>query len=176
MTRIKDSRSSSHKELLYGVQPVCAALRHRKRQFSELYIKSGKNNSGLIREIQELAEEHGITLNEVSGNKLTRMCPDAVHQGVVLRCGILPFSPISVLPLPVEGKLPLIVVLDQIEDPHNLGAVLRTCGFFDVSAVVVSKDHSSINSCCIQIFFRSCRMATCYLRDQPHKVSSETKI
>ena len=70
------------------------------------------------------------------------MCPDAVHQGVVLRCGILPFSPISVLPLPVEGKLPLIVVLDQIEDPHNLGAVLRTCGFFDVSAVVVSKDHS----------------------------------
>ena len=70
------------------------------------------------------------------------MCPDAVHQGVVLRCGILPFSPISVLPLPVEGKLPLIVVLDQIEDPHNLGAVLRTCGFFDVNAVVVSKDHS----------------------------------
>ncbi|GIT03505.1 MAG: hypothetical protein CM1200mP28_07640 [Deltaproteobacteria bacterium] len=36
----------------------------------------------------------------------------------------------------------MIVVLDQIEDPHNLGAVLRTCGFFDVSAVVVSKDHS----------------------------------
>ena len=66
------------------------------------------------------------------------MCPDAVHQGVVLRCGILPFSPISVLPLPVEGKLPLIVVLDQIEDPHNLGAVLRTCGFL-MSALWLSQ-------------------------------------
>ena len=139
---MKDSKSSSQKELLYGLQPVCAALRHKKRVFSELYIKSGKNNSVRIGEIRELAEELGITLNEVPVNKLTEMCPDAVHQGVVLRCGILPFSPISVLPLRVEGKLPLIVVLDQIEDPHNLGAVLRNCGFFDVSAVVVSKDRS----------------------------------
>ena len=142
MKRKKVSKSNTQWELLYGLQPVFAALRHRKRQFSELYIKRGKTNSARIREIQELAKEHGITLNEVPGNKLTEMCPDAVHQGVVLRCGILPFSPISVLPLLVKDKLPLIVVLDQIEDPHNLGAVLRTCGFFDVSAVVVSKDHS----------------------------------
>ena len=142
MTRIRDSRSRSHKEFLYGIQPVRAALRQRKRHFSKLYIKRGKNNTGRIREIRDLAEELGITLNEGPGKKLTEMCPNSVHQGVVLRCGILPFSPISVLPLLVEGKLPLIVVLDQIEDPHNLGAVLRTCGFFDVSAVVVSKGHS----------------------------------
>ena len=114
----------------------------KKKGFFRIIHKNGKNNSGLIREIMELAEEFGITLNEVPGNKLTEMCPEEVHQGVVLRCGILPFSSISDLPLPVEGKLPLIVVLDQIEDPHNLGAVLRTCGFFDVSAVVLSKHHS----------------------------------
>ena len=142
MIGIKYPRSSFHRELLYGLQPVCAALRHRKREFSELFIKIGKNNSGRISEIRKLAEEIGLPVNEVPGNRLKEMCPDAVHQGVVLRCGILPFSPISVLPQPIEGKLPLIVVLDQIEDPHNLGAVLRTCGFFDVSAVVVSKDHS----------------------------------
>ena len=142
MTRIKDSKCSSHKEFLYGVQPVCAALRHRKRQFSELYIKSGKNNSGRIREIQELAEELGITLNEVPGKKLTEMCPNVVHQGLVMRCSTRPFSSISDLPIIKEDKLPLIVVLDRIEDPHNLGAVLRTCGFFDASAVVISKDNA----------------------------------
>ena len=142
MTIIKDLRSSSYRELLYGVQPVCAALRHRKRKFSELFIKKGKNNSKGIREIRELAKVIGLTINEVPGNRLKEMCPDAVHQGVVLRCSILPFSPISDLPIAFESKLPLIVLLDQIEDPHNLGAVLRTCGFFDVSAVVLSKDQS----------------------------------
>ena len=142
MTRIKFSRSSYRTELLYGVQPVCEALRQRKREFSELFLKRGKNNSGLFSDIQKLAEEIGITVNEVPGNKLTEMCPNAVHQGVVLYCSNLPYSSKSDLPLALEGKLPLIVVLDQIEDPHNLGAVLRTCGFFDVSAVVLSKDHS----------------------------------
>ena len=69
MTRIKDLRSGFHRELLYGLQPVCAALRHRKREFSELFISRGKNNSGLIREIRELAEEIEITVKEVTGKK-----------------------------------------------------------------------------------------------------------
>ena len=142
MIGIKGSRSSFHRELLYGLQPVRAALRSRKREFSELFIKIGKNNSGPISEIRELAEEIEVTVNEVSGNRLAKMCPNAVHQGVVLRCSILPFSNISDLPLTLEGDLPLIVVLDQIEDPHNLGAIIRNCGFFDVTAVVLSKDHS----------------------------------
>ena len=142
MTRIKFSRSSYRTELLYGVQPVCEALRQRKREFSELFLKRGKNNSGRISYIRNLAKEIGIAVNEVPGNKLTEMCPNAVHQGVVLRCSFLPFSPISDLTLTLKSKLPLIVVLDQIEDPHNLGAVIRTCGFFDVNAVVLSKDHS----------------------------------
>ena len=142
MTRTKHSRSSSRTELLYGIKPVCEALRQRKRKFSELFIKRGNYLSGRISYIQKLAKEIGITVNEVPGNKLSEMCPNAVHQGVVLRCSILPFSLISDLPLTLESKLPLIVVLDQVEDPHNLGAVIRTCGFFDVGAVVLSKDHS----------------------------------
>ena len=142
MIGIKGSSSSFHRELLYGLQPVRAALRCRKREFSELFLKIGKNNSGRITEIRKLAEEIGLPVNEVPGNRLKEMCPDAVHQGVVLRCGILPFSTISDLSLTLEGELPLIVVLDQIKDPHNLGAIIRTCGFFDVTAVVLSKDHS----------------------------------
>ena len=142
MKRKKVTKINIQWELLYGLQPVFKALRNRKRRFSELYIKKGKNNSGIIREIHELSEELGLTLNEVPENKLTVMCPGAVHQGVVLRCGILPFASFSDLPLTVGDDLPLIVVLDQIEDPHNLGAILRTCGFFNVSAVVISKNHS----------------------------------
>ena len=142
MLGIKDNSNSFHRELLYGLQPVRAALRRRKRKFSELFIKIGKNNSGRISEIRKLAEEIGVPVNKVPVNRLKELCPDVVHQGVVLRCGLLPFSTISDLSLTLEGELPLIVVLDQIKDPHNLGAIIRTCGFFDVTAVVLSKDHS----------------------------------
>jgi 23S rRNA (guanosine2251-2'-O)-methyltransferase len=71
------------------------------------------------------------------------MCPDAVHQGVVLRCGFLPFTSMPDFPQSAVATQPLLVVLDQIEDPHNLGAIIRTCGFFEVNAVVVTQDHSS---------------------------------
>tara|TARA_B100000945_G_scaffold299235_1_gene279710 strand:+ start:2087 stop:2845 length:759 start_codon:yes stop_codon:yes gene_type:complete len=140
--RINFKRSISCGELLYGIQPVYSALLHKKRHFSELFISRGKKKSERIREIRKLADEISININEVPGQKLNEMCPNVVHQGVVIRCSILPFSPISDLPKIIEDKLPLIVVLDQIEDPHNLGAVLRTCGFFDVRAVVLSKYNS----------------------------------
>ena len=142
MRKIKDKRISYYGELLYGFQPIYSALRHKKRKFSELFISIGKNNSERVRKILELADEISITVNKVSGKKLTEMCPNVVHQGVVMRCSTRPFSSISDLPIIKEDKLPLIVVLDRIEDPHNLGAVLRTCGFFDASAVVISKDNA----------------------------------
>ena len=115
---MKDSRRSFHRELLFGLQPVCAALRHRKREFSELFIKIGKKNSEPISEIRKLAEEIGLPVNEVPGNRLKEMCPDVVHQGVILRCSILPFSNISDLSLTLEGELPLIVVLDPVSYTH----------------------------------------------------------
>ena len=69
----KDNRNSFHKELLYGLQPVHAALRHRKRKFSELFIKIGKNNSGRISEIRKLAEEIGVPVNKVPVNRLKEL-------------------------------------------------------------------------------------------------------
>ena len=134
---------SSASDYLYGILPVQGALSHRRRKLDHLYLKTNTASSERLREIWMLAEQHGIPVSEVPVKKLEEMCPDAVHQGVVLRCGALPFSSLSDLPKTAVGEYPLIVVLDQIEDPHNLGAILRTCGFFKVSAVVVPQDHTS---------------------------------
>ena len=134
---------ASTSDFLYGILPVQGALRHRRRKLDHLYLKTDADSSERLREIRMLAEQHGVPVREVPVKKLEEMCPDAVHQGVVLRCGALPFSSLSDLPQTAEGEYPLIVVLDQIEDPHNLGAILRTCGFFKVSAVVVPQDHTS---------------------------------
>ena len=136
-------KSASTSLYLYGVLPVEAALIHRRRKIDHLYLKKAADSSKRLRKIRLLGEQYGIPVSEVSVKKLEEMCPDALHQGVVLSCESLPYSSFSDLPQTVEGKYNLIVALDQIADPHNLGAILRTCGFFKVSAVVVPQDHSS---------------------------------
>ena len=140
----KGRKKSAPKSLyLYGVLPVEAALIHRRRKIDHLYLKKAVDSSKRLRKIRLLGEQYGIPVSEVSVKKLEEMCPDALHQGVVLSCESLPYSSFSDLPQTVEGKYNLIVALDQITDPHNLGAILRTCGFFKVSALVVPQDHTS---------------------------------
>jgi len=136
-------KSASTSLYLYGVLPVEAALIHRRRKIDHLYLKKAADPSKRLRKIRLLGEQYGIPVSEVSVKKLEEMCPDALHQGVVISCESLPYSSFSDLPQTVEGKYNLIVALDQITDPHNLGAILRTCGFFKVSAVVVPQDHTS---------------------------------
>ena len=135
--------ASSTSDLLYGILPVLGALQHRRRRLEHLYLKKDAESSERLREIRILAEKIRVPVSDIPTTKLAEMCPDAVHQGVVLRCGSLPFSHWTDIPQTDEGTYPLYVALDQIEDPHNLGAILRTCGFFKVSAVVVPQDHTS---------------------------------
>ena len=130
-------------ELLYGIQPVLGALQQRKRHLDRLFLKKDADSSKRLTAIRKLAEKLILPVSEVTVSKLTKICSDAVHQGVVLRCGFLPFSSMHDLPKSAVGTNSLLVVLDQIEDPHNLGAIIRTCGFFEVNAVVVPQDHSS---------------------------------
>ncbi len=66
-----------------------------------------------------------------------RVPRDAVHQGVLLEAG--PLEPIDLSDLPPNG---LVIVLDQITDPHNVGAILRTAAAFAVDAVVTTERHS----------------------------------
>ena len=139
-----DLESANHKnDLLYGIQPVLSALRHEKRSLKKLYLKKKSNFSERLNEIREIAEEIRIPVVEVSATKLSEMSSNSVHQGVVLHCSSLSFSSIEDFQKNFTEKDSLIVALDQIEDPHNLGAILRTCGFYNVGAVVVPRDHTS---------------------------------
>ena len=141
---VKGSRTGTKTSLyLYGVLPVQAALINRRRKMDHLYLKNTSESSKRLRKIRILGEQNGIPISEVPVKKLEEMCPDALHQGVVLSCDSLPYSTYSDLPQTFEGKYNLIVALDQITDPHNLGAILRTCGFFKVGAVVVPQDHTA---------------------------------
>ncbi len=104
-------------------------------------LKDGSGNPRL-EELRALAEELKLPVKRVEGRELDQRCPGAVHQGAVLLCGELDTQEALDLPDPRQQPYPVLMALDQVEDPHNLGAILRTCGFFGVEALVMPRDHA----------------------------------
>ena len=80
----------------------------------------------------------GVETRVVSAEEIAARLPrDAVHQGLLLEAE--PLAPLDVSELPEKG---LVVVLDQITDPHNVGAILRSCAAFAVDALLTTERHS----------------------------------
>ncbi|MBF0349695.1 MAG: 23S rRNA (guanosine(2251)-2'-O)-methyltransferase RlmB [SAR324 cluster bacterium] len=130
-------------EMLYGVIPVCQALKIKRRKIVRLIVKTEQSPSPRILEIIHLAKEHSVPVEFLEKSGIDSLCPEGVHQGILLECGPLPYVPYEAL-APEDGlPNPVIVALDQVEDPHNLGAIIRSCGFFNVLCVVVPASHSS---------------------------------
>ena len=118
---------------LYGFHVVSAALSAPRRRLVRLYATAAAAER-LGAEIARRGVETRIVTAEEIAARLPR---DAVHQGVLLEAE--PLQPIDVSELPEKG---LVVVLDQVTDPHNVGAILRTCAAFAVDAVMTTERHS----------------------------------
>src|SRR5215204_151299 len=119
--------------VLYGWHPVLEALRNRRRAVRRL-LATENSARRLKEEIGDLPAEPEI----VRPDAINRLVgPDAVHQGVYLEAGPLPSPALDTL-----APDALVVVLDQITDPHNVGAIVRSCAAFGVDAVVTTARHS----------------------------------
>jgi 23S rRNA (guanosine2251-2'-O)-methyltransferase len=118
---------------LYGFHAVAAALNAPRRRLVRLYATAAA--------AERLADEikrRGVELRIVTAEEIAQRLPrDAVHQGLFLEAE--PLEPPDVSELPEKG---LVVVLDQITDPHNVGAILRTCAAFAVDALITTERHS----------------------------------
>ena len=138
---------SAPSELLYGILPVQQALLHRKRVFFSLSIKESPTSKRL-KNLQNMAHEISLSVHCLNQGQLDILCPQVPHQGVVLSCGPLPYADfdLSAAPLPATKatqRFPVYVAMDRIEDPRNLGAIIRSCAFFNVSGVIVPRQNSS---------------------------------
>lgn len=101
-------------EFIYGVRPVVEALKSRRRKVFEVLDSSGGG------EIRAAAE--GVALRKVPRSRVDELARGGVHQGVVARVAPYPYSGLEeILAVPE----PLILVLDGVTDPRNLGAVVR---------------------------------------------------
>jgi 23S rRNA (guanosine2251-2'-O)-methyltransferase len=123
------------------VHLVAEALRARRRAVHEVWIGRGREDRR-AREILELAERHRIPVRWPPRQRLDREVPDAVHQGVVAFAAPLPLWSEGDI-LAEAGPRPLLVVLDAVEDPRNLGAVIRTAVAAGVDGVLLSSRRTA---------------------------------
>ncbi len=118
---------------LWGYHPVREALRSSRREILRLWA-TAEAAGRLAAEIEARQVKPTIVgLDEISA----RLPPDSVHQGLLLEAR--PLEPIDIADLPAKG---LVLVLDQVTDPHNVGAIVRTAAAFAVDAIVTTERHS----------------------------------
>jgi 23S rRNA (guanosine2251-2'-O)-methyltransferase len=142
-TRPSSSRSSSRSrgegdapEVVAGRNPVVEALRAGVPA-SALYVAERIDNDDRVRESVKLAGEARIPLLEAPRGELDRLAGDFPHQGLVLQVPVYDYRhPDDFLTVAGDGA-PLVVALDGVTDPRNLGAVLRSAAAFGVHGVVV---------------------------------------
>jgi 23S rRNA (guanosine2251-2'-O)-methyltransferase len=126
-------RGRSDVALIYGFHPVRAALASPRRELIRLYA----TEAAAARLAPEIAAK-GVEMRLVPVEEIVaRVGGEAVHQGVLLEAR--PLEPIDLSELPADG---LVVVLDQVTDPHNVGAILRTAAAFGAAALVTTERHT----------------------------------
>lgn len=129
---------------IYGIHAVSAVLANPHRTVKKIYINQERADTRL-QALLDKALARGIPLERLSVPTLNKRFPNASHQGVVACVGKLPEYSESHLPQLLESsKSPaLILILDGVTDPHNLGACLRSADAAGVDFVIIPKDKSA---------------------------------
>lgn len=125
--------------IVYGINPVLEALRAGRVTALRVSQRSG----GRMQELLALASERGVKVQRVDGGLLDRLARGGVHQGVVADAeDVSTDYSVEELVRGADGPA-LIVVLDGVEDPHNLGAILRTADAAGVHGVIVQNRRAA---------------------------------
>ncbi len=135
---------SKQNQWIVGVNAVASSIEKDPENVREVLIEAGAKNPRLV-EIEEEALRKGIDVRKVNAQALGGVAGQVRHQGVVARYAapkLWAENELSGLIEAAEGKA-LVLVLDEVQDPHNLGACLRSAAAAGVTAVVIPKDKSA---------------------------------
>jgi len=132
----------SKEEIIYGLNPAMEALRGSRKIF-ELFV-AGTSADKRLEKLLKLAAERKVPVRQREKGDLNRLCGTEHHQGVALKVEPFPYADlVDVLEgLQGEGN-GLILVLDSVQDPHNLGALIRSAACAGANAVVIPKDRAA---------------------------------
>lgn len=125
--------------LIYGLNPVIEAL--RAGRVAVVKVSAGASRDRL-REVHDLARAKGVRVETVDAAAVERAVRGGVHQGVIAEVTEAPDYSVAEL-VAGASAAPLIVVLDGIEDPHNVGAIIRTADAAGADGVIRQSRHAA---------------------------------
>ena len=122
--------------LVYGKNPVIEAIRAKKAL--KVFVVSNFNDQKVL----NLIKDNKLNMASISPNEMDKMC-NGVHQGIAAE--LKPYQTVSLEEIIIKAKKKekkIIVMLDGIEDPHNLGAIMRSADVFEASGIILPKHNS----------------------------------
>lgn len=129
--------------MIIGRNPVLEALK-QERIPDVIYVKSGEKE-GSLKKILAMAKDLGVTVKEVDKKKLDELSEGQAHQGVIAKMQTYEYSDLDQVLQSVrkKGELPFFIILDEVEDPHNLGAIIRSAEGAGAHGVIIGKRRSA---------------------------------
>ena len=145
--RAPDERRAEQR-VVHGIHPVRELLRAGRRLHEVVLAEAradGRSEAGPVAEIARLAADAGVPVRTVRSDELERLAPGAVHQGVVALAPPFPLVDIDRLLAHAEesGRLPLLVAVDGVTDPHNLGSIARSAEAVGAHGLVLPDRRSA---------------------------------
>ncbi len=126
--------------LIYGRNAVAETL-NSGREIDTVYVQKGAS----LGKITALAKKNGVVLKEVTDERLTAICGTSKHGGAAAELAAASYSSVEEILEAAEqrGKPPFIIIADEIEDPHNLGAIIRTAEAAGADGLIIPKRRSA---------------------------------
>ncbi|HWP98328.1 MAG TPA: 23S rRNA (guanosine(2251)-2'-O)-methyltransferase RlmB [Syntrophomonadaceae bacterium] len=128
---------------LAGINPIIEALRGR-RKIHKIYIQAGKQGKRL-QELLGLARKKGVFIQEVEKERLNQLYKIGNHQGIVATVESFSYSSVEEMleKAALAGEEPLVLILDGIEDPQNMGSIIRTAECAGVHGVIIPRHNTA---------------------------------
>jgi len=133
------------REILYGRQPVRETLRARRRQVYKLLLAETMKPAGIVGEVLALAQQADIPVQRVHRRELDKLGGEVNHQGLAAEVSGYPYVTLAELVQAAKGSgaPPFFLLLDHIQDPQNLGSLLRTAEAAGVDGVVLPERRAA---------------------------------
>ena len=133
-------------DVIYGKNSVMEALIAGKREINKILISKNIHSDVKINKIKELAKERGVVFQFVAREKF-QPYEEFNHQGIIAQISPIKYYDLDEFIEKNKGKLSSVVILDGVEDSHNLGAIIRTCVCAGVDGIIIpSRRNVQVNS------------------------------